>query len=388
MNTREKNRKLQAAITHSELDGIILTGLRNIQYASGLILPFASARRHKSIALLLKITGDSVLFISDDWADSAKRTARAGEIRTYRNGPGKTELAALIRKAVSEDPSLNKIGIDLEHIPHSLYTLIKEQLPETLWEGCDRLMREVRSIKTGDEQELLKTLAMKADHAINGCLHHITVDRRMSELTLAEEIRVHSLERDVDLLGYNAASQVCAGEETKDFWPNTPKFGYAKTKDLKEKDTIRVQHQHSMKGYWGASARMMVNNRHLSETQIESYTYLNQVRDILLRELQPGRTFSEVFSKVAEAVKSKAIPLAEEFGLGYGIGVSPVEAPFIAASENTKVQKGMVLVLDPVIMGKDGIYRSRDTVIIEEQGAEVIGWYKDWREPYTPIMSI
>jgi Xaa-Pro aminopeptidase len=49
----------------------------------------------------------------------------------------------------------------------------------------------------------------------------------------------------------------------------------------------------------------------------------------------------------------------------------------------------MTLVLDPAVYGPDRqIMRSKDTVIITETGCRIIGWYRDWREPYIPIQAI
>jgi len=43
----------------------------------------------------------------------------------------------------------------------------------------------------------------------------------------------------------------------------------------------------------------------------------------------------------------------------------------------------MVLVLDPMIYGPEReILRSKDTVVVTEDGCRVVGWYKNWREPY------
>jgi Xaa-Pro dipeptidase len=49
----------------------------------------------------------------------------------------------------------------------------------------------------------------------------------------------------------------------------------------------------------------------------------------------------------------------------------------------------MALVLDPAVYGPDReIMRSKDTVIITETACRIIGWYRDWREPYIPIQAI
>lgn len=390
MKNKEIHQKIRTAAEQAGFDALLLTDLGNIQYASGFSLPFAAARRRQPAALLLPVGGEAVLFLPAGWSDSIDSSCRVRRLASYGGGQAAAALTALIGDSLQDlgaSADTLKIGIDLESASQSLFSRL-EKMQTVQWNSCDGLMRRLRADKTAEERELLAALAMKADHAVNGCLHHITVDRRMSELTLAEELRVHSLERDVDLQGYNAASQVCSGAETAEFWPNTPKFGYAKTKDLREGDTIRVQLQLTRDGCWGASARMMVNRSHLNEAQERTYSSLNQVHELLLTELTPGKTCREVFEKVLAGAEKKQLPLAEEFGLGRGIGVSPFEAPFISASDETVIEERMVLVLDPVISTEDGIYRSMNTVIIESDGARVVGWYKDWHEPYTPIMSI
>ncbi len=387
MMNKDIRQSLDTNMEQSEFDAILLFGLHNIQYTTGVVLPFAHARRNQVMALLWPRSAEPVLFIPAPWAGSLDGSCRIQEVVPYDSGRGGEKLSALIDKKIKALKGVKKIGIDMESVSQSLFSRL-DALDRVDWASCDELLRMTRYRKTEAERELLKSLAMKADHAVNGCLHHITVDRRMSELTLAEELRIHSLERDAELQGYNAASQVCAGTEATEFWPNTPKFGYAKTKDLKDGDTIRVQLQHTRDGYWGVSARMMINRSHLSETQAEAYSHLNTVHELLKTEVKEGARCRDIFKKVSDEAKKRNIPLAPEFGLGHGIGVSPFEGPFLAESDETVLSEGMVLVLDPIISTKDGIYRSRNTIFVKKGEPEVVGWYKDWREPYTPIMSI
>jgi hypothetical protein len=71
--------------------------------------------------------------------------------------------------------------------------------------------------------------------------------------------------------------------------------------------------------------------------------------------------------------------------LGFSIGVAPMEAPFICAGDHTEIADGMVMVIDLVVQHEEVLYRSRDTVTISSEGAQIVDWYKDWREPYLAI---
>ena len=51
--------------------------------------------------------------------------------------------------------------------------------------------------------------------------------------------------------------------------------------------------------------------------------------------------------------------------------------------EDPVLKEGMVLVLNPHVQGPGGpILYSRDTVLLDFNGCKILGWYKDWREPY------
>ena len=75
--------------------------------------------------------------------------------------------------------------------------------------------------------------------------------------------------------------------------------------------------------------------------------------------------------------------LISTLSVGHGIGVTPHEPPYLMEGDTTVLEPGMVLVIDPVIYGPHReIMRSKDAILITPQGCRVLGWYKDWREPY------
>ena len=55
---------------------------------------------------------------------------------------------------------------------------------------------------------------------------------------------------------------------------------------------------------------------------------------------------------------------------------------FLSAGDQTQIEEGMIIVIDGLIEHKGLLYRSRDTVVITDNGPEILNWYKDWREPY------
>jgi Xaa-Pro aminopeptidase len=99
-------------------------------------------------------------------------------------------------------------------------------------------------------------------------------------------------------------------------------------------------------------------------------------------------TCSDAADELLKYCAEAGIDLIGEHGLGHGIGVSPVEPPFLDPADSTELREGMVLVLTPTVKGPEGeLVRSYDTVIIGKNGPRLVGWYKDWNTPYKAVKS-
>jgi Xaa-Pro dipeptidase len=99
--------------------------------------------------------------------------------------------------------------------------------------------------------------------------------------------------------------------------------------------------------------------------------------------MKPGAKCSDVYKAIKAAAKDRGANLVEGLALGHGIGVADVEAPYLSAKDDTKIYPGMALVIRPVVEGPKGeLLWSCDTVVVEDDGPRVVGWYKDWRAPY------
>lgn len=380
--------KVSQALTESgKFDAILVAAPDNVQYLGGALLPFAAYRVDQP-ALLLWQKYDRPIYIAPaEWESTIRETTWVDKVVSY---PATANSAAWLVKIIAEllDPDTQKIGLDLDRFPSALFSQLKSALTGVTWSACDTWLKELRVVKTAEELALLEKIAAKTDHGINGAIHHVTVDRRTTSLTLAEELRVHTEERRLDLIGYQAAAHVVAGNDAALFWANPPLFGYSRTEDLHAGEMVRMKIRTSLNGYWADATRIMTMGEPTPE-QSTVYGWLMQVRDIALDAIRPGTTCAEVVTTVHTFVLKNNIPLITDLELGHGVGASPVEPPYLNASDTTILKEGMIIVLEPIVKSPDGqIWINKDTVIITDQGAQVIGWYKDWREPYIPIASI
>lgn len=383
----EKARETLQAL---DVDAVLLVGTDNTQYLSGAVLPFAPYRPWQTLAIFWEKGDEPVCLCPAEWETTLRETGWIQTVACYPaqrdDGPGLLDLIALeIGRLKLASPT---IGVDFSRVTHHLFSALRTRFPEVHWTGCDEWLATLRSQKTPAELDLLEEAAYMTDHGINGAIHHVTVDRRTTALTLAEELRVHTEERGIDLVGYHAAAHVVAGDELIHFWANPPKYGYSLTEDLHPGETVRMRVQTCLDGYWADSTRTMIQGEP-TEQQSQAYRQLVALREAALRLIKPGAACCEVYAGICSAAREADISLEEGLELGHGIGRTPCEPPFLSPAEPTILKEGMTLVLDFVVRDeKDHLWQAKDTLVVTDGGNRIVGWYKDWREPYIPIASI
>lgn len=73
---------------------------------------------------------------------------------------------------------------------------------------------------------------------------------------------------------------------------------------------------------------------------------------------------------------------------GHGLGVTPYEAPYLTAWDETRLEAGMVLVIDLAVRLPGGeILRGKETVTLAAEGPRLAETYQDWRQPYTAALT-
>ena len=376
--------KFKAALNESGYDALLVFGPDNVQYLSGAHLLFTYSYLDRNLALLWPKGGEPVCICPIEWESSFRNLSWIGKTVGYMEMPADHSkvVSAIVELANSKGVSSGKIGVDLNRVPLSLFEELEEALPKAKLASCDEWLKELRVVKTEKEIELLEDLAYRCDHAIFGTAHHVLVTSTRSEMSLSEEIRVHAMEREVDVIGHHSVGPSASGEYAKKFWPLAPNYSIGFDKHLKPGEYVRMELRTSLDGYWSEGARMMVMGEP-TEEQLAAYKALVKLRKAAMAAIKPGVKCSSVYDAVKEKAAKKGVELVLGLGVGHGVGVTSYEPPYLTASNDMKLKTGMVIVLGPVIRGPEGvIMMSKDTVIVDDEGCRLVGWYMDWREPY------
>jgi len=380
----ELKTKIAESIKESQYDAVVVFGADNVQYVSGAYLHFPPTFPDRYMAVFWAKGEEPVRIVPPEWESSFLYIAWVSKTRTYTEKPGSPTgvaeaVANLARNTVRKT---GKIGVDAERTPLNLYRRLEAALEDFTLVPCDGWLRELRVKKTPKELRLLETVASMTDHAIAGQAHHVLVKQAATEMSNTENVRIHAIERGLDEVGHHAVAQVTTGPNTDKFWPGAPMYGIGFDRVPQHREFMRLELVATLNGYWSNGARMLTMGEPIEE-QKAAYQGLVALREVALQHMKPGARCRDVYTAVKQAADEKGIQLVPNLVIGAGVGVTNYEPPYISGADETELQPGMVIVLNPVVEAPGGeLLMGKDTMFITEEGAEVVGWFKDWREPF------
>jgi len=380
----ELKAKIADSVKESQYDAVVVFGADNIQYMSGAYLHYPSTFPDRYMAVFWAKGEEPICIVPPEWESSFLKMAWVSKTRTYTEKPGSpTSVAeAVANLARNTVRKTGKIGVDAERTALNLYRRLEAALEDFTLVPCDDWLRELRVKKTPKELRLLETVASMTDHAIAGQAHHVLVKQAATEMSNTESVRIHAIERGLDEAGHHAVAQVTTGPNTGKFWPGAPMYGIGFDRVPQHREFMRLELTATLDGYWSNGARMLTMGEP-TEEQKAAYQGLVALRGVALQHMKPGARCRDVYTAVKQAADEKGIQLVPNLVIGAGVGVTNHEPPYISGADETELQPGMVIVLNPVVEAPGGeLLMGRDTVFITEDGAEVVGWFKDWREPF------
>ncbi len=376
--------KLNKAVESEGYDALLVFGYDNLQYLTGAYLHYPQTFPDRYMALFWPKGEQATCIIPHEWESSFLNLAWINKTKSYTEKPGSPSsiVEVIVLLAKNTVRKTGKIGVDVNRVPLTLYNRLETALEDFQLVPCDDLLRELRLTKTTKELELIEEVAAKTDHAIAGQAHHVLVVQASAEMSNTENVRIHAIERELDEVGHHAVAQVVAGTNAQKWWPGAPMYGIGFDRKPKHHEWMRIELVSTVKGYWCNGARMLAMDE-MTEDQKADYQKLVTLRETARAKLKPGVKASEVYDAVKTIASEKGITIEPKIVLGAGIGVTNYEPPYISGADETVLKPGMVVIFTPVVHGAGGeLLMNNDVFVITEDGNKIIGWWKDWREPF------
>ena len=304
----------------------------------------------------LRIMPYGVFFVSEE-AIVSRTDEKIKEILSIEKSKSATE--ALINAIKEENLDNAVIGIE-NLMPFQTLNQLKKEFPKLRIKGAPDLFHRVRMVKTDDEIEKLKKSATIIEKAIDIMLQNLT--EGISEIEAA-----NIMNQEIIKKGAGPAFTVVQ------FGINSPHVDAQPTENrLQNGDIIHIDAGCTFKHYYSDTARTVVFG---GETTPKQRKYFNAIVNAQKRGIEmakPGVKASEIFDVMLEEMK-KGIPHANRSNVGHGIGLELWEPPLLIPGNDTLLEKGMVINLEPPYseLGFGGL-QVEDTLSITETGNEVM----------------
>ncbi|MGY4707033.1 M24 family metallopeptidase [Candidatus Bipolaricaulota sp. J31] len=144
---------------------------------------------------------------------------------------------------------------------------------------------------------------------------------------------------------------------------------------IREGDVLVTGATADVGGYWAELERTMIVGRP-TEKQRKYFELMVAAQDLAFGEIRPGRRCADVDRAVRNFFVKEGIEAYWRHHTGHGLGIRMHESPFLDIGDDTVIQPGMVLSVEPgiYIPGFAG-FRHSDTVVVTEDGIELLTHY-------------
>jgi Xaa-Pro dipeptidase len=357
------------------IDAVYLTQPTNVWYVAG-FWEFIPIRME---AVLVPADGDCVFIVSKNEFEYANKVSWINDVRYYTEfpEPGRHQNPYDLMMDVFRDKHLEKasIGIEESFLPVAEYRRFTQILPQSRFVDASAILSQCRMIKSAYEVDLLKKSGKVAVAAWNAslnvakpgiCEYEVAQAARDAATNTAasfftpQDVNHSPLTDGVQLIQSGARSSISHGKGS----PNR----------LKRGDMVAMCFcmTNQFKGYRvGFSRNFALGNA--SNEMIDVYSLLYEAQQAALTELKPGITASYLDAIVRKVIYKAGFGQYIEHRLGRGVGLDIAERPDLKEGDDTVIEPGMTLAVEPAIyIGDKWGIQIEDSVHLTENGFEYL----------------
>lgn len=258
--------------------------------------------------------------------------------------------------------SIKKIGIaGASAVPYHMMLKLQEIYGAENIIDVDEEMSLLRAVKSENEIEVIR-YAYKIAQAGMDKVAEI-MKPGMTEREIAAEAEY--VMRKMGSEGMGIDTMVAAGQEH-----TMPILARITDREIKEGDLVVVTLAPRYQGYHGAIARPFFIGEQ-SETINNVFKLVKQAQEETAAKLRPGVTAKEIDETSRRVLNEAGIGQHFVYTGVHSTGVIEFEAPILASTSNTVIEKNMVYSIDiPVFITEWGGMRLENGYLITEDGPE------------------
>ena len=378
---KSRIKNVKEELMKRRLDALYLTSGTSILYLTG----YSHIPTERPAALIIPLEQEITFMGPHLEKDHIPlKTTLIKNIKTYPDYPGEkhpidhfatflTELG-LERKRIGIDNPAGAAGIWGYKGPS-----IAEKLPKAKFAKAKDIVENMRIIKSKEEIELLRESAKWANLAHTLLQEHTEpglwdVDIALRASHEASMIMKKTLgpEYEPYKRGLSPASAGFRGQVGP---MSAIPHAISTKRKIREGDVVLTGAGADIGGYSSELERTMIIGEP-TEKQRRYFEVMLKAQDAALAAFKLGAKCSDVDKAAMKAIKEAGYEELIRHHTGHGLGLEGHEPPWLDIGDDTIMKPGMVFSCEPGIY-KPGYagFRHSDTVVITEDGAEILTYY-------------
>ena len=297
----------------------------------------------------------------------ARRDSRIPDIRGYVEFS--RSPVDLIAEVVQEKGGTGgRIGIETQVLSVHYFRELERALPGATFKSADDFLAALRMVKQPEEIALLEKAALATDAAIRAAYEK-------GRAGISDTFIANALVSGIQFSGADSIAFLTLGSGPSAALAHPAPMNRV----LEAGDVVRCDVGGYYRGYYSDLARTAVVGKPTAE-QADTYRRLWQIHEETIAAVRPGVTAGELFATCRAAFDRQGLQLNLPH-IGHSLGLGLHERPMLTPFNETPLQEGMVLAIEPVHRFADGtIFHVEDLVEVTADGRRVLSRSADWSD--------
>ncbi len=345
MNPSQRLRTLSTALPKLQVDYLLITHLPNIRYLCGFT---------GSAGALLVGGPEPVFFTDGRYTAQANEEVKGARIVVEAKSPVVSAGQWLAKKR-------GRIGIEGDHMTVAAEARLRSLLSRRPQPVSGAVERQ-RMVKDASEINLLRKAVNLGSSLFAPMLK--TIRPGVAEATVAAKLQYAA--RSAGAEGMSFDTIVAAGARS------ALPHGRASSAPIPRKGLVVLDYGVILSGYCSDMTRTVAVGR-LSAKERVWYQAVLESQLAGIAAVRAGVTAGEVDKAARKVLKKSGLGKYFTHSTGHGVGLEIHEPPRLAAGEETVLELGMVITIEPgVYLPGEGGVRIEDMILVTKTGCEIL----------------
>lgn len=373
----QRNQRLQEIIDELHVDGVVLFDADYIKYYVG----FAFIPTERPMAYIMSKSGEQAMFVPRMETEHAKAMGEIDRVAFYQEYPDTNHPMNVLVNTLKDMGIHGAIGADTDGYPW-IFGYRGEPLSKLTGQeviNCRAPIEDQMAVKSPAEIALLKE-SCKWGHLAHMLLQKYTkvgVGEVEVSQRASNEATLMMLETIGPIWRNNSSYYEGAVANYRGQIGRNAAIPHALTSNIKfqEGDVLVTGASAPIWGYVSELERTMILGKP-SDDQKRMFDHMLNLQTLAMEALEPGKPCSEVDAEVRDYFDTYELIPYWKHHSGHTIGLRYHEGPFLDVGDDTPIKAGMVFTVEPgLYIPELGGFRHSDTVLVTEDGAEMLTYY-------------